>query len=652
MSEDIPEAIRELIGINQWVAFGADKVPIGPNGSRASSTDRATWGTLDEAKFIRKIQGLKGVGFVFDADDPYVGIDLDDAIDPVTDQLKPWAAEIVQKFGSYTEVSPGGSGVHIWVKGRLPRPGARTIVDGSSVEVYQSGRYFTVTGRPIPGCPLEIADRSQELSGWFSSMFARQERAMPSDGLTWESPPAETWIPDALAVLSPDMEEPDWRKVGAAIKAELGDAGFSLWDDWSRGSDKYPGEAACWRKWQSIDETQWAIGTLVWMAEQEGFRVPTGKAVAPEWVAKGIAQMWSNPMDEEQDRGFELELFDVLDMVRDNSPYEPDIVSPNVLGAGDLMLVFGPPKSMKSLAVTSMCIHFALGLPWLGMRPAKPLRSLIAQLEVKADNMRRRSKLLTQHLSDAQLSELGGMVKVTGRFSRDLNVEFVEEFSELAHQASSDGYDLLVIDPLTNIYTGESENDNKQMTDFLRRIKYLRNQINPDMAVILVHHANKVQRLERHSDPFNSIRGAGSLRGAYDAGMYLDRADESSGRLMAFWELRNGPGFKPAQLEFRDGEFVEVGDEVRYQVQVLLQDAADQRVTFSKSRFVKEHCHELGMHEASLGSVVSDMLKSGELIYWKPDAQHDVSLGRAKAFIGVPGMLFGTFNVTACDPPE
>ncbi|MFO0084835.1 MAG: hypothetical protein ACK52L_03010, partial [Pirellula sp.] len=107
--QNCPSCIRDR---NQWVAWKyverggkPTKAPINPhNGALASSTDASTWGTFAEAiEACRRNASLAGVGFVFTADDPYCGVDLDDSVDESTGQLKPWAQRIVDRLDSYTE---------------------------------------------------------------------------------------------------------------------------------------------------------------------------------------------------------------------------------------------------------------------------------------------------------------------------------------------------------------------------------------------------------------------------------------------------------------------------------------------------------------------------------------------------------------------
>jgi hypothetical protein len=93
-----------------------------------------------------------GLGFVFSDDIFIVGIDLDKCLDPDTGETEEWAQKIIDRINSYTEVSPSGTGVHILVGGMLPSGGNRK----GRVEMYDSDRYFTVTGAHVGGTPTEI----------------------------------------------------------------------------------------------------------------------------------------------------------------------------------------------------------------------------------------------------------------------------------------------------------------------------------------------------------------------------------------------------------------------------------------------------------------------------------------------------------------
>jgi hypothetical protein len=72
----------------------------------------------------------------------------------------------------------------------------------------------------------------------------------------------------ALSVVPSDEYEV-WYRIGAAIYAELGDAGYALFDEWSRQSSKYE-PRACQRKWRDFAKMR-SIGarTIFWHADQQ-----------------------------------------------------------------------------------------------------------------------------------------------------------------------------------------------------------------------------------------------------------------------------------------------------------------------------------------------------------------------------------------------
>lgn len=140
----------ELLALPQWVGWRYEtrkgrptKVPLSPHTEqRASSTDPSTWGSWREAMALL----ADGVGFVFSADDPYVGVDLDACFLP-SGALHPAAWNVVARLDGYYEPSPSGNGLHIIVRGRLER-GRHTLKTewGDEFAVYSSGRFFTMRG--------------------------------------------------------------------------------------------------------------------------------------------------------------------------------------------------------------------------------------------------------------------------------------------------------------------------------------------------------------------------------------------------------------------------------------------------------------------------------------------------------------------------
>lgn len=192
-----------LIQRRQWVLWKLEsrgdtttKIPYQPNGAHAGSTDCATWSDFDTVKqaFIRDAR-FTGIGFVFAKDDPYVGIDLDKCRDPATGEVEPWAAAVLARFSTYAELSPSGKGFHIIGQGSLPPSGRRK----DRIELYDSARYFTVTGERWGQAPSEAADIQSDLEKFHAEVFgqpkprARKEQRAANDSSMAQAtaPPAD-----------------------------------------------------------------------------------------------------------------------------------------------------------------------------------------------------------------------------------------------------------------------------------------------------------------------------------------------------------------------------------------------------------------------------------------------------------------------------
>lgn len=160
----------ELRNRNQWVCWRSwegKKLPTQPNGKAASSTNKETW-----SSYAVCAQASDTIGFVFSADDPFIGIDLDGCRDPQTRLIQPWAWDVIEKFATYAEISPSGTGVKLWgiFHGLWTCPHKKAF-DGShcGIEVYQTGRYFCVTGKVIAGYE-DIVDITAKVP-WFVDKF-------------------------------------------------------------------------------------------------------------------------------------------------------------------------------------------------------------------------------------------------------------------------------------------------------------------------------------------------------------------------------------------------------------------------------------------------------------------------------------------------
>jgi putative DNA primase/helicase len=172
---DPPKIPKPVTGYDQWVCYrrkqrsdgNTDKIPTDPNISgplgNVSKTDPANWLPYQQTHAYATTKAhLDGVGFVLDDNDPFTVIDLDGCRNPEIDKIDEWAWQIIKAFNSYTEISPSGMGVHIWVYGTV-RGTTRPELNGHRIEAYSEKRFVTVTGDRVDGTLDEIVDKQNLL---------------------------------------------------------------------------------------------------------------------------------------------------------------------------------------------------------------------------------------------------------------------------------------------------------------------------------------------------------------------------------------------------------------------------------------------------------------------------------------------------------
>ena len=195
--EAIPD---ELKARPQWVVWRYafvegkwTKVPYrarlaGRSRAKADTTNPQTWAPFAEAlgayeAFGRSEgpDGIDGIGFVFAADDPYVGVDFDYCLD--AGEVAPWAEAWLRSLGTtYAEISPSGRGIKAFYRGTLPPKGK---ADGRSkggygdgtgkIEAYHKSRFFTATGRSC-GAPTVEAANPEALAALVEELDGRKAK--------------------------------------------------------------------------------------------------------------------------------------------------------------------------------------------------------------------------------------------------------------------------------------------------------------------------------------------------------------------------------------------------------------------------------------------------------------------------------------------
>lgn len=94
-------------------------------------------------------------------------------------------------------------------------------------------------------------------------------------------------VQEAISYISPDIERDAWVKIGMAVKSELGQDGFAIFDNWSKGGKSY-NERDVKDTWKSISGSQGiTVGTLFHEARLNGYQSNTTYTPpSPEEIAQ------------------------------------------------------------------------------------------------------------------------------------------------------------------------------------------------------------------------------------------------------------------------------------------------------------------------------------------------------------------------------
>lgn len=180
--QNIPQELRNL---KQWGLFELKwvetrkkntKIPINPyDGSAGKSNDPNTWSDFDTAmRALNDVERADGLAFYFA--NGYVGLD----IDHIDSNLEDWRAgdndpnNLVNKFqdltdNTYMEVSQSGTGIHAIFKGKIPGKRRRK----GNYEMYQTGRFFALTGNNIVPDPTIKSMSDDEMKTLYEFLFGK-----------------------------------------------------------------------------------------------------------------------------------------------------------------------------------------------------------------------------------------------------------------------------------------------------------------------------------------------------------------------------------------------------------------------------------------------------------------------------------------------
>lgn len=481
---------------------------------------------------------------------------------------------------------------------------------------------------------------------------------------------AVTDMPPAPGVsLQPDFSSPDKPAVDTVLVTPVR-AGAQ--DDWSR----FEGASA-------------AIGHFIRMVHEgrlskdEGWEGICGYNAAmlrPQWPVERLKReserLWALHVEKNgpplirlscgAPAPQEVPAFSLGYLLDDTSPMPADIIAPRILTPGGLLVLGGAPKVGKSDLTISWLVHMAAGVPFLGFTPPRALRIFYLQAEIQYHYLRERLKQIT--LPAEVLEGARDTLVATPKLKMLLDSEGSVRVAQAVQSAFPDNpLDILCIDPIRNLFDGGpdggGENDNTAMMFFLNdRIEGLRDYINPECGVILIHHTKKLSKQQVKEDPFLALSGASALRGFYTSGMLLYRPDEERSERRLEIELRNGPALPPKLIDKRNGCWVEIDPRhqrlVRQEagakqdaerqrkrdviLQILLEEAAEGRL-YTSMQFREAFENKAGLgSQYTIRDRIGVLATKGHIKFVRDGSPYGYPVVRSRSgYLCIEGMRFG-----------
>ena len=240
-----------------------------PNGVHNASNDLATitrWWTAEPNAGIGVAVKPSGL----------VAIDIDprnggfETMERLEAQHGPLASDVLAYTGGGGEHRVFSSQLVDNLPGKLGQ-GVDVKADGYicvEPSIHPSGKAYAweASSDPLEGCT------PSNLPGWVRDLARGPFNAVPfipATRLVDEKQVSD--LREALATI-PAEDYHQWVNFGNAL-CELGQAGFSLWDEWSQKSDKYDAQAAT-RKWRSFRSGAFQLESIFHAAMQGGWVNP------------------------------------------------------------------------------------------------------------------------------------------------------------------------------------------------------------------------------------------------------------------------------------------------------------------------------------------------------------------------------------------
>lgn len=217
-----------------------------------------------------------------------------------------------------------------------------------------------------------------------------------------------------------------------------------------------------------------------------------------------------------------------------------------VLGVGDLGMIYGAPGSGKTFLAVDLVFAACLGKPWADrFAIARPLRVAYAAGE-GFSGLRDRFAAAAQHYG---VDDLPGFMyfdrvpQLARIDDRGGGPPWRESAKQFVYEWTAEEYgdlDLLIVDTLHSASLGAEENSATDTAWLVDNLKRIAKELH--CAVLVVHHTNKGGTAER---------GSSALRGAMDVMVSIETAETQTAtrREMSCAKLKDGDAWRKQSFD-------------------------------------------------------------------------------------------------------
>lgn len=523
----IPLCLRERAQWVCWKYVNRDgrrtKVPVNPRfGWNASVSDPNSWGAFEEAvDAYEHSDTLEGIGFVFSADDPFCGIDVDDCLDEQGQLL--WGDDLLAPLATYTEVSPSGRGLKLFLEGKKPdfarcrRTGFGPDKRGE-IEVYDHSRVFAVTGR-VWGTTFDVVNRQAELEELCRRLWPQLPKA--EQGSTILNGRLDGCITAMLKLNVADRNDGSFRLYSVCCRC----VEFDL-------TDSEAMQAV--RAYEVVRPfpTRWSDQEIVQRlrdAERSCRRgVAASKTADASQYITAPSEAAPSPLS--------------IRHLVGGYPALREPVIHGLLRQGETLNIISAPKIGKSWLATDLALAIASGRPWLGTYATERGDVLCIDNELHCETSAHRIPKAAE-ARGIPLEEIGEHMFVENLRGRLKDILSLSTYFERIEPGR---FRIIVLDAFYRFMPRDTdENDNGAMAHVYNYLDAYANRLG--CSFVLIHHSSKGNQSGKAITDVGA--GAGSQSRATDTHLIL-RPHEESDCVVLDAAVRSWPPVKPRCLRW------------------------------------------------------------------------------------------------------